>query len=89
MLRGGRRCRCTFDPLCLSDAVRASHRLQVVLGVPIGVEEHARVGGGEVDAHPARTRREEECEDVGARFAVAIDGRLASIAGDAAVDALI
>ena len=43
-----------------------SHRLQVLLRVPVAVEEDARVGGLQVDAEAARARRHEEEEDLGA-----------------------
>ena len=37
--------------------------LQVVVRVPVAVEDHDRVGGGEVDAEPARPRRQQEHRD--------------------------
>ena len=50
------------DDLLLPDTVRAVHRLQVRLRVPVRVIEDDDVGGGEVDAEPARAGREEEDE---------------------------
>jgi hypothetical protein len=38
------------DGILLADAVRAAHGLQVVLRVPIRVEDDHRVGGGQVVA---------------------------------------
>ena len=44
------------DGLGLADAVGARHGLQVVLGVPVGVEDDDSVSRGQVDAQAARTR---------------------------------
>mmetsp|Transcript_31084 Transcript_31084/g.59984 ORF Transcript_31084/g.59984 Transcript_31084/m.59984 type:complete len:315 (-) Transcript_31084:1667-2611(-) len=44
----------------LADAVRAGHGLQVVLRVPVAVKDDHRVRRREVDAQPARTRRQQK-----------------------------
>ena len=74
-----------LDSLGLPDAVRARHRLHVVLRVPVGVEDDARVGGDQVDAEAARARREQEGERLAARLAEAVDGGLAQVAAHGAV----
>ena len=53
--RPGREEAVDVDRLRLPDAVRARHRLEIVLRVPVRVEDDDRVGGGQVDAW----RREE------------------------------
>ena len=42
--------------------MRAAQRLQVCPGVPVGVEDDDRRDGGQVDAQPARPRREKKQE---------------------------
>mmetsp|Transcript_34656 Transcript_34656/g.115829 ORF Transcript_34656/g.115829 Transcript_34656/m.115829 type:complete len:237 (+) Transcript_34656:433-1143(+) len=73
----------------LADPVRAIHRLQVHLRVPVAVEQDHRVGGGEVDPEPARARREEENERVRVGAAEAVDGGLAKVAADRPVEPLV
>ena len=63
--------------------------LQVVLGVPVRVEDDAGVGGREVDAQPARPRAQQEHEAVRVRLAEAVDGGLPHVAPHAPVDALV
>ena len=63
--------------------------LQVVLGVPVGVEDDAGVGGGEVDAQPAGAGAEQEDEAVRVRLAEAVDGGLPQVPPHAPIDALI
>mmetsp|Transcript_23997 Transcript_23997/g.42991 ORF Transcript_23997/g.42991 Transcript_23997/m.42991 type:complete len:383 (-) Transcript_23997:1041-2189(-) len=46
----------------LPDAMTPIHRLGVLMGVPIGVEDDARVGGGKVDSQSSRAGGEEEDE---------------------------
>mmetsp|Transcript_22778 Transcript_22778/g.67502 ORF Transcript_22778/g.67502 Transcript_22778/m.67502 type:complete len:715 (+) Transcript_22778:982-3126(+) len=53
-----------LDLLLLPDPVRAVHRLQVGLRVPVAVVDDDRVGRLQVDAEPARARGEEEEEAV-------------------------
>lgn len=48
------------DSLGLADAVGARHGLQVVLGVPVRVEDDDGVRRGQVDAQAARPRRQQE-----------------------------
>ena len=48
------------DGSCLTDAVGAVLGLEVLLRVPIGVEEDDRVGGGEVDPLTSSAGAEEE-----------------------------
>ena len=75
--------------LRLADAVAARLRLQVVLRVPVGVVDDDRVGRGEVDAHAARARAEQEEKGGRAGLAEPVDGGLALVAGDRAVEALV
>ena len=49
----------------LADAVRAVLRLRIDGRVPVGVVEDHGVGARQVDAQPARARREDEDEDLG------------------------
>ena len=42
----------------LADPMRAVHRLQIHLRVPVRVEEHDRIGRRQVDAHAARASRD-------------------------------
>ena len=67
----------------------ARHALQVVLRVPVGVEDDDRVGGGQVDADAARARREQEEERARCRVREAVDCLLALILTHRAVEALI
>lgn len=46
------------------------------MGIPIGIEDDAGVGGGEVDAQTACPGAEEEDEAIRVGFAKAIDGGL-------------
>ena len=57
----------------LPDAVHPSHGLQVRLGVPVAVEENARVGGLEVHPEAAGPRRHEECKEGRARRVEGVD----------------
>lgn len=49
----------------LADPVRSGLRLQVVLWVPVRVEDDHGVGGRQVDSQAARTRRQQEAEILG------------------------
>jgi hypothetical protein len=51
-----------LDLLLLADAVRAVHRLQVHLRVPVRVVQDHDVRRRQVDAQPARARRQQEDE---------------------------
>eukprot|EP00047_Mylnosiga_fluctuans_P024189 m.154711 g.154711 ORF g.154711 m.154711 type:complete len:714 (-) comp9794_c1_seq1:2621-4762(-) len=72
----------------LPDAVRASLRLQVVLGIPVAVEENDRVCGREVDTETARPRRQQKAEVHRIRRVEVVDGLATNVGGDAAVEAL-
>ena len=74
--------------LRLSNPVAASLRLDVVLRVPIRVEDDADVGRSQVDAHTAGPRRKEEPEAVLLRFEV-VNRLLALVAADASIQALV
>ncbi len=74
------------DGPLLADAVAAVLRLQVLLGVEVGVEEDDGVGTGEVDALAAGAGRQEEDAMVGVRVE-GVDLRAARLLRDAAVDA--
>lgn len=70
----------------LPDAVAPVLGLEVLLRVEVGVEQDDRVGGGEVDALPARAGGEEE--DAVRRVVVeVVDLVAAALLGDGAVDA--
>mmetsp|Transcript_3158 Transcript_3158/g.7492 ORF Transcript_3158/g.7492 Transcript_3158/m.7492 type:complete len:407 (+) Transcript_3158:1050-2270(+) len=73
----------------LPDAVRPRHGLHVILRVPIGVEDDARVRCGQVDPQAARARGEEEDECVRAGLAEAIDRRLPQVAAYRTVKPLV
>jgi len=66
----------------------AAH-LQVVLGVPVRVEDDAGVGGRQVDAQPPRPRAQQEHEAVRVGLAEAVDGRLPQVPAHAPVDTLV
>jgi hypothetical protein len=78
-----------LDALGLTDPVRACHGLHVILGVPVRVHNDARVRRRQVDPKAARAGREKEDEGVRAGAAEAIDGRLAQVAPDGAVQPLV
>ena len=63
--------------------------LQVVLRVPVRVEDDAGVGGGEVDAQAPGARAQQEDEAVRVGLTEAVDGRLSEVAAHPAVDPLI
>ena len=63
--------------------------LQVVLGVPVRVEDDAGVGGGEVDAQPPRPRAQQEHEAVRVGPREPVDGGLPQVPSHPAVDALV
>ena len=63
--------------------------LQVVLGVPVGVEDDAGVRGGEVDSQPPRPRAQQEHKAVRVGPGEAIDGSLPEVPTHAPVDALV
>ena len=65
----------------LADAMDARHGLQVGLGVPVRIEEDARVRRLEVDAQASRSRRHEEEEDrtIGSVERLDVDRALDSI----------
>lgn len=63
--------------------------LQVVLRVPVGVEDDAGVGGGEVDAQASGAGAQQEDEAVRVWLAEAVDGRLAQVPPHSTVDALV
>jgi len=75
--------------LLLADAVAARLRLQVILRIPVAVVDDDGVGGRQVDAEAARPRAQQEHELVAVGLAVAVDGLLALLAANAAVDALV
>ena len=84
--------------LGLTDAVRASQRLGVVLGVPVAVKHDDGVRGDEVDPLTARARgkKKEKGAVLGVRGVVcvaaaaeSVDGSLARSARDAAVEPLV
>ena len=77
------------DELLLPDAVAARLRLQVVLRVPVRVEDDHRVRRREVDAEPARAGGEEEDEVLGAGLVEAVHRALALLAGHRAVEPLV
>ena len=63
--------------------------LQVVLGVPVRIEDDAGVGGRQVDAQTSGSGAEQEDESVRVGFAEAVDGGLPQVPSHAAVDALV
>lgn len=63
--------------------------LQVVLGVPVRVEDDACVGGCEVDAQPSGPGTQQEDEAVRVRLAEAVNGGLAQVPPHATVNALV
>jgi hypothetical protein len=75
--------------LRLPDPMRAVHRLQVRLRVPVRVVQDDDVGGGEVDAEPAGAGGEEEDELLGAGLVVLVDGDDAVFVRRASVDAAV
>jgi hypothetical protein len=75
--------------LLLADAVRAVHRLQVHLRVPVAVVEDDDVGSREVDAQAARARREQEAKLLAAVRVERVDHVLAVLARRVAVDAAV
>lgn len=50
------------DLLCLPDPVAPGHCLDIILGVPVRIEEDDSVGRGEVESDAAGLRREEEAD---------------------------
>ena len=72
----------------LPNAVRARLALHVALWVPVGVEDDDCVGRRQVDALSARARREQE-DEAGRVGLEPIDGPLARVPLDGAVDALV
>mmetsp|Transcript_24257 Transcript_24257/g.71712 ORF Transcript_24257/g.71712 Transcript_24257/m.71712 type:complete len:740 (-) Transcript_24257:1603-3822(-) len=76
-----------LDLLLLPDPVRAVHRLQVGLRVPVAVEEDDCVGRLEVEPEPARARREHKDEVVRARRVELAEQLAAILALGAAVEA--
>lgn len=66
-----------------------AHHLQVILGVPVGVEDDAGVGSCEVDAQPTCPCAQEKHKAIRVGLAEAVDGSLAQVATHAPVDALI
>ena len=69
----------------LPDAVRAVLRLRVHRGVPVRVVEDDGVGARQVDAEPARARREDEREDLRVRV-VPVHHALAALDARRAVE---
>ena len=63
--------------------------LQVVLRVPVRVEDDAGVGGGEVDAQATGPRTQQEDEAVRVGLTEAVDGRLPHVPPHAPVNALV
>ena len=63
--------------------------LQVVLRVPVRVEDDAGVGGGEVDAQATGPRTQQEDEAVRVGLTEAVDGRLPEVTPHPAVDPLV
>lgn len=66
-----------------------AHHLQVILWVPVGVEDDTGVSSGQVDAQPACPRAQEKDKAIRVGFAEAVDGSLAQVAAHPPVDALI
>jgi hypothetical protein len=71
------------DPSC-----SFSLYLEVVLRVPVAVEDDDGVGGGEIDAQTARPRRQQETEVLRAGRVEVIDRVLAQLALYSAVQPL-
>lgn len=63
--------------------------LEVVLWVPVRVEDDAGVSSRQVDAQAARPRAQQEDKAVRVRLAEAVDGRLTQVPADAPVDTLV
>ena len=78
-----------FDHLLLADTVTSSLSLEVVLGVPVAVEEDDDVGRHEVDAQTASTRGQEEDELARALLVVLIDGLFTLVTARVTVDAAV
>eukprot|EP00960_Hanusia_phi_P069150 767012-Hanusia_phi.AAC.11 len=72
----------------LPDPVAPCLRLQVVLRVPVAVEDDDCVGCRQVDPHPSRLGADEKYEAVTPLLVVAIDRALSHVPADPAVDAL-
>ena len=77
------------DVLRLADAVHTSLRLEVILGIPVAVEDDDGVRRGQVDAEAARARGEKHQEGGRVRRAEAVDRRLALGAAHPTVEALV
>jgi hypothetical protein len=77
------------DQRLLADAVGARHRLQVVLRVPVRVEDDDGVGCGQVDAQPARPRGQQEGKVAGVWRVEVLHGLVAQLGGRGAVEALV
>lgn len=75
--------------LALPDPVAASLSLQVILGVPVGIEDDAGVSSSQVDAQPACPCAQEKDKAIRVGLAEAVDGSLAQVAAHPSVDALI
>lgn len=74
------------DRFFLSDPVRAVLRLQVLLRVPVAVEEDDCVSGGKVDTEAARARAEQK--QVPSSIMIEAPDLLSAIRlGDSAIDA--
>lgn len=63
--------------------------LQVVLRVPVRVEDDAGVGRRQVNAQAARSGAQQEDEALRVGFAEAVDGGLPQVPSHAAVDPLV
>ena len=77
------------DVILLPDTVSSAHRLQVVLGVPIGVKDDDGVCGCEIDTQASSTRGQEERE-IGGVVGVEVFHRLVSrYGGGRSIQALV
>mmetsp|Transcript_30860 Transcript_30860/g.73325 ORF Transcript_30860/g.73325 Transcript_30860/m.73325 type:complete len:377 (-) Transcript_30860:2759-3889(-) len=75
-----------YDGAGLPDPVRPSQRLHVAVGVEVRVVQNDRICGREVDALPARARREQEHEHCPVLIVELVDEALALVARDVSVD---
>lgn len=66
-----------------------AHYLQVVLWVPVRIEDDAGVGSSQVDAQPACPCAQEKDKAIRVGLAEAVDGSLAQVPAHPPVDALI
>ena len=88
MVEPSQRTLCISSKLLYAKAAASAH-LDVIMGVPIRIENDDSVSSGQVDAQSTSPGGQEEAELLGSRSIKAIDGLLPKGARDATINALI